>query len=87
MLRCMRTTINLDDDVLAEAKRLALHTGRTLGRTIEELLREGLARRSDKAVRGPVELPVVTGGRVLAGVDFDDNAALLDHMERDDGAA
>lgn len=83
----MRTTINLDDDVLAETKRLALDTGRTLGRTIEALLREALARRGALAARHPIELPVVTGGRVLAGVDLDDNAALLDHMERDDGAA
>ena len=45
MLRRMRTTIRLDDDLLREAKAYAAATDRTLTRLIEDALREALARR------------------------------------------
>ena len=53
MLRCasiketddMRTTINLDDDVLAAVKRLAGAQSKSLGETVSNLLRQGLEHR------------------------------------------
>lgn len=84
----MRTTIRLDDNVLADAKRLAAERGTTLTAVIEEALREALARgRGDDASPRP-EIPVSRGGRGLQpGVDLDSNAALLDLMEADDRSA
>ena len=79
----MRTTINLDDDLLAEAKQVAARTGRTLTAVVEDALRESLHRRH-RTVRRVVELPVFGEGGVQPGVDLDDGAALLDLMERDD---
>ena len=46
----MRTTINLDDDVLLAAKGLARRDGTNIGAVISELARKGLNgdRRNDK---------------------------------------
>ena len=38
----MRTTVNLDDDVLAAAKQLARERASTLGRTLSDIARRGL---------------------------------------------
>jgi hypothetical protein len=39
----MRTTLSLDDDVLAAARALAEHQRKTLGEVVSELARKGLA--------------------------------------------
>lgn len=77
----MRTTVRLDDRLLAAAKQLAAETGRTLTAVLEDALRETLARRSDRAQRRPVRLKTVKGDGIRPGVDLDDTAALLDLME------
>jgi hypothetical protein len=77
----MRTTIRLDDDLLARAKELAARTGRTLTAVIEEALRAALAQGRARRGRGRIELPTFGRGGVLPGVDLDDTAALLDVME------
>ncbi len=76
----MRTTIRLDEHLLAQAKQHAAATGRTLTAVLEQALRESLARRSTLAKAKPVRLKTVKGGGVRAGVDLDDSAALLDLM-------
>ena len=84
----MRTTIRLDDDLLADAKAVAARTGKTLADVIEDALRESLARR--RAGRGPrrkLRLPIVNGKGVRPGIDLDDSAALVDAMEVHDGPA
>jgi hypothetical protein len=82
----MRTTIRLDDALLAEAKAAAAARGTTLTAVIEDALRESLARRHGTArKRQRVELPTSgEGSKLMPGVDLDDSAALLDLMERDD---
>lgn len=40
----MRTTLALDDDVLAAARHLAERDGRSLGEVVSQLARQGLAR-------------------------------------------
>ena len=79
----MRTTIRLDESLLAEAKEVAARTGRTLTSVIEEALRESLARRRRQPPRPALSLPTYRGGRLQPGVDLDDTAALLDLMESD----
>ena len=82
MLRCMRTTIRIDDALLAKAKQQAAERGSTLNAVVEDALRESFARR--EATRSErVKLPVFRGSRLQPGVDLDDSAALLDLMERD----
>jgi hypothetical protein len=78
----MRTTIRLDPQLLAEAKKLAAESQRTLTSVIEDALREMLSRRRTATERPPVHLTVVDGDGLQPGVDLDDTAALLDLMER-----
>ena len=77
----MRTTVRLDDRLLAEAKKLAAESGRTLTSVLEEALRETLARRRSRPRIKPVRLKTVKGNGVRPGVDLDDGASLLDIME------
>jgi hypothetical protein len=77
----MRTTIRLDDRLLAEAKHLAARTGRTLTAVIEDALRESLARRKRSKDRPNADLPTYRGQGLQPGVDLDDSAALLDLMD------
>lgn len=78
----MRTTIRLDERLLRQAKELAARNGRTLTSVIEDAVRQFLARAEGP---GRTKLPPFRAttfkGRVRAGVDLDDSAALLDLME------
>jgi hypothetical protein len=78
----MRTTIRIDDALLAEAKQHAAWTGRSLTELIEDALREVLARGRRAQQREPVTLPSVGGRGVQPGVDLDSSASLLDLMDR-----
>ncbi|MBN2496420.1 MAG: type II toxin-antitoxin system VapB family antitoxin [Deltaproteobacteria bacterium] len=44
----MRTTINIDDDLLEAARALARARGVSLGAVLSELVRRGMRRRSGK---------------------------------------
>ena len=82
----MRTTVNLDDDLLRGAKTLAAQTGRTLTSILEDALREVLYRRAKTPHRKPVHLAVSTCKPGYGpGVDLDNSAALLDILEGRDG--
>ena len=70
---CCVCLINLDDDLLAEAKQVAA--------LVEDALRESLRRQ--RTERRAVELPVFGQGDVQPCVDLDDGAALLDRMDRE----
>jgi hypothetical protein len=73
MLICMRTTLNLDADLVREAKKLAADRDTTLTALIEESLRAKLVSHRP---RKPIQLTTVGGGWVRAGIDFDNNALL-----------
>ncbi|HEX7247814.1 MAG TPA: ribbon-helix-helix protein, CopG family [Actinomycetota bacterium] len=81
----MRTTIRLDDALLAEAKAHAAKTGRTLTALIEDALRASLAVKAElPGTDGWTSLPTVGGTGLRPGVDLDSASDLLDIMERDD---
>ena len=73
MLVCMRTTMNLPDALLAEAKQRAAHEGRTLTSFVEEALRARL-QEAGEAPPTTVDLPTWDGGEML--VDITDRDAL-----------
>jgi hypothetical protein len=54
----MRTTLSIDDDVLAAAKHLAEREQKTVGEVISALARQGLSRgsRSTRAERNGIPL-------------------------------
>ncbi len=77
----MRTTIRLDDHLLAQAKARAAETGRTLTAVLEDALRASLARSAPVARTARIRLTTAKGGGMRRGVDLDDSAALLDLMD------
>ncbi len=76
----MRTTVRLDEHLLAAAKKHAAESGQTLNAVLEQALRESLAQRSVQAKPRRLRLKTFRGGGVRAGVDLDDSASLLDVM-------
>lgn len=55
---CMRTTVDLSPDLLAQARAFALAQGSTLSSVLENATREALARHAARAEAGVVSLPV-----------------------------
>lgn len=76
-----KTTLRIDEHLLAEAKRFALDSGKTLTQVVEESIRERLNRRSPDAARSPFLSPTDGDGGLRAGVDLDDSASLADLMD------
>jgi hypothetical protein len=77
----MRTTINLDDELLHAAKVRAAERRTTLTALIAQALRRELA---DDATSGPQErirLRTFAGSGVQPGVDLADNASVRDAMD------
>ena len=74
----MKTTLNINDQLLANAKTLAAQQQTTLTRLIEEGLQLRLQAQSAAAPRTRLRLPVYQGrGGLVAGVDPLGNKALL----------
>lgn len=74
----MRTTVNIDDHLLAEAKILAARTSRSLGAVIDDALRAMLRRETDTDVRREFRLPTHGAGGLQPGVDLEDREALAE---------
>jgi predicted transcriptional regulator len=66
----MKTTLNIDDTVMAGLRREAARTGRTMSELVETALRQLLRRRTAAAELAP--LP-----------SFDSGGALVDVADRD----
>lgn len=80
MLPCVRTTLQLDDDLIREAKHVAVRTGRTLTAVIEDALRQSFANHGDISESDQVRLKTFRA-RLQPGADLDDSASLLELME------
>ncbi len=80
----MRTTLRINDDLMQQAKRIAVESGQTLTRVIEDALRESFARRNRAPQKRTIKLPTFDSGGLMPGVDIDDSASLLDVMEEND---
>lgn len=76
----MRTTVRLPPGLMAQVKRLARETGRSMTQVIEDALRIAVARSGGAATR-TVTIVTATGDGLQPGVDLDDSAALLDLMD------
>ncbi len=80
----MKTTLNINDELVAEAKALAARQRTTLTRLIEEGLQLRLRAQPDSARTGQRRLPLYKGrGGLVAGVDPLSNRALLDALGDD----
>jgi hypothetical protein len=73
----LRTTLNLDDDVVAAARELAASEQRSLGNVISELARRGLTPARVEAddglpvIRVPPGTPAITPEMVRRALDED----------------
>jgi len=77
----MRTTINLPDDLVLQAKKAALEADTTLTEIIANALRESLAKPHRKKQKREFKIVASGNGGVFPGVDLDDTSALLDIMD------
>lgn len=85
----MRTTVNIEEDLLVQAKQVAARSHRSLGEVLNDALRLLLAERAPEGRRS-VRLPTFGGSGLQPGVDLEDKdalAALLDDGETDARAA
>jgi hypothetical protein len=75
----MKTTLNLDDVLLAQAKIAAAQNHMTLTRLIEEGLKLRLSNRNRRHSGCPVVIPVYHGrGGLVSGFDGLSNKAMLE---------
>ncbi|MBN1675478.1 MAG: type II toxin-antitoxin system VapB family antitoxin [Kiritimatiellae bacterium] len=81
MLVCMRTTIQLNDELLRRAKSWAVEQHCTFTALVENALRAWLDSRAANREGRRVKIPTSGSGGVLAGVDLDCTASLLERME------
>ena len=80
----MKTTLNLNDRLVTDAKALAARQRTTLTRLIEEGLRLRLRPKPESVSRATVRLPVFEGrGGLVAGVNPLSNKALLEAVGDD----
>ena len=80
MSRHMRTTVRLPPALMAQVKKLARETGRTMTQVIEDALTGAVARGRPPRARA-VGIVTFSGEGLQPGVDLDDSAALLDRMD------
>jgi len=78
---CVRTTIQLDDEVFRVFKQRAAQRGTSLAREIEQALRSEIADRAEAAQSEPYEVPTFRGAAPVPGVDLNSNAALADILD------
>jgi plasmid stability protein len=82
MLICMRTTLNLDDELVAAAKQRAAEESRTLTSIVEDGLRAVL--HGQREPRPRVVLPTSGGDGPATGLDLDDWSAVRDRLDEDE---
>ena len=75
----MRTTIDIDDPILKEIKRLQRLEGKSLGRLVSDLLAQALASSKRSTDQGQGFFWV--SGPMGARIDLADTDALLDAMD------
>jgi hypothetical protein len=74
----MRTTLDINDRLLTEAKALAARQRTTLTKLIEEGLRLRLRPQAVQSAKPPIDLPVFKGGGGLRpGINPLSNRSLL----------
>lgn len=74
----MRTTLNISDDLLAEAKVLAVKTHRSIGAVVDDALRVLLRRQPGESVSSAWTFPTAGAGGLMPGVNLEDKEALAE---------
>jgi hypothetical protein len=76
----MRTTVTIDDELLAQAKLIAARTHRTIGSVLEDALRKLIAEQTSVDDKSPFALPdfVYSDLGLRPGVDLLDREQVAD---------
>jgi hypothetical protein len=82
----MRTTLNIDDDVLQAAKELALRERKGAGRVLSELARRALIGAKDTSSREPGARQVFLGFRPFARRGTIVTNAMIDRLREEEPA-
>jgi hypothetical protein len=77
----MRTTLNIQDDLMRRVKKRASETGATITEVVEQALRAAVAGQAPRRDRYTFTWKPVPG-RTLPGVDLADRDSLYEVMER-----
>jgi len=75
----MRTTVDIDEQLLTYAKLQAVQQGCTLKQVIEDALRESFSRH--RLNQDSVKLDTASGVGLKPGVDLDNSRSLSDIMD------
>jgi hypothetical protein len=81
MFQHMRTTLNIEDELMKRAKKRAAETGTTLTEVVEEALRAAVSGQAPRAGRFTLRWKPVAG-RTRPGMDLSDRDSLYQEMER-----
>jgi hypothetical protein len=81
----MRTTVNIDERLLAEAKLIAAREHRSIGSVLEDALRLLLSRAADRPRPTSYELPTFepSDPGLAPGVDLEDKELIADLLGDD----
>ena len=77
----MRTTIDIDDPILKDLKRLQRREGKSLGRLVSDLLASALATELQRGSQSVAPVFKWIARPMRARVDLADKHALLDAMD------
>jgi hypothetical protein len=77
----MRTTLNIQDDLMRRVKKHASETGATITEVVEQALRAAVAGQAPRKNRYTFVWKPVPG-RTLPGIDLADRDSLYEVMER-----
>jgi len=84
MLICMRTTLNLNDDLVRRAKQRATAEDRTLTSVIEDALRRLLSSSSAQVQSEPYRVRPMVRSDLQPGLDPNDPVFYKQIFEQDD---
>lgn len=82
MLLCVRTTIDVDDELMLELKRVSAETHKSLKTLVIDAIRSSLSKReAGPKEAGKQKLITFRGNGVRLGVSIDSMRELLEVME------
>lgn len=82
----IRTTLDIDDDVLAAAKERARHERKTTGQLVSELLRQSMTQAAPSARPAVAEPPAHYGFQPFASRGVVISEALIERLRDEEGA-
>ena len=83
MVLCMKTTLEIRDELFIEAKKLAVELHRPLRSLVEEGLRDQLQKAGKSLGSGKQKIKWVTGhGGLPPGLDIDNRKAMHEWIAR-----